>query len=94
MAFWKRSTENASPDARIRHALEDLRPLLPVDTIALELESFDRTTGTARLRMRGDCPDCEMSIGHLVVGIETKLKRDVPEVRLVELIETHGAPND
>ena len=91
MAFWNRNTENASPDARIRHALEDLRPLLPVATIALELDSFDRATGTARLRMRGDCPDCEMSISHLVVGIETKLKRDVPEVRLVELIETRGA---
>ena len=90
MVFWKRNAGSASPDARIRHALEDLRPLLPVDTVALELDSFDHETGTARLRMRGDCPDCEMSIGHLVVGIETRLKQDVPEVRLVELIDTHG----
>lgn len=90
MVFWKKSSPHASADARIRHALEDLRPLLPVDTVALELDSFDRDTGTARLRMRGTCPDCEMSIDHLVIGIEMRLKQNVPEVRLVELIDTHG----
>lgn len=88
MAFWRRGSGGSSTDARIRHALDHLRPLLPVATVALELDSFDRDTGTARLRMRGDCPDCEMSISHLVVGIEMKLKREVPEVRLVELIDT------
>ena len=81
MSFFKRS--ETTVETRIRGAIDEMRPLLRIDTVGVELVSFEDTTGTAVLRFEGDCPDCRMSASMLRQGIEAHLRRLVPEVRAV-----------
>jgi Fe-S cluster biogenesis protein NfuA len=80
-------------EARIREAIEGLRPLLGVETTGVELVSFEAATGVAVLRIEGDCPECEMSIATFRQGIEAHLKLRVPEIREIRPVSTvqrHG----
>ena len=56
-------------DSRIRDALLELRPLLHIQEATVELVQFEEETGTAVLRVEGECPDCEMSAANLIEGI-------------------------
>jgi NFU1 iron-sulfur cluster scaffold homolog, mitochondrial len=71
-------------ERRIRAALQDLRPLLRVESFAVDLVGFEPESGTVRLRVDGGCPDCELTPATLVRGIEAHLRRNVPEVESVE----------
>ena len=51
------------------------------------LVEFDAPTGTATLRIEGDCPDCEMSAANMIEGIGAHLRARVPEVKDVRRIE-------
>ena len=73
-------------EARIQQALVELRPLLRIDTVGIELVEFQRETGIAVLRFEGDCPDCEMSASMLRQGIEAHLRMQVPEIREVRAV--------
>ena len=53
----------------------------------VELVEFDAESGTAVLRVEGDCPDCELSAANLIEGIGAHLRARVPEVRDVRRIE-------
>jgi Fe-S cluster biogenesis protein NfuA len=68
-------------DGRIREALAELRPLLHIQQANLELVQFDVGSGTALLRLEGDCPDCEMSAAMMIEGIGAHLRARVPEVK-------------
>jgi Fe-S cluster biogenesis protein NfuA len=75
-------------DIRIRETLADLRPLLHIAEANLELVQFEEETGTAVLRVEGDCPDCEMSAANMIEGIAAHLRSRVPEVRDVRRVPT------
>lgn len=80
-------------EARIRDAIEGLRPLLGVDSGAVELVTFEGESGVAVLRVEGDCPACEMPVATLLQGIEAHLRLRVPEIREirpVSSLETNG----
>jgi Fe-S cluster biogenesis protein NfuA len=84
----------AAIEARIREALEGLRPLVGIDPCGLELLEFDVETGCTVLRVEGDCPDCQMSAAMLMQGIATNLRLRVPEVREVRAADgTRIDPN-
>ena len=53
-----------------------------------ELVEFEEHTGTAVLRVEGDCPDCEMSAANMMEGIAAHLRSRVPEVKDVRRIPT------
>lgn len=74
-------------DERIRETLSELRPLLHIAEASLELVSFEDETGTAILRLEGDCPDCEMSAANMLEGIGAHLRARVPEVKDVRTID-------
>jgi Fe-S cluster biogenesis protein NfuA len=57
----------------------------------MELRTFDPTTGTAVLLMRGGCPDCDCSPATFMQGIETQLKLRIAELKAV-LITEEAAP--
>ena len=73
-------------EARIRSAIEAMRPMLGIDACALELLAFRQESGTAVLRVDGSCPHCEMSVTVFLQGIEANLRSRVPEVRVVEAV--------
>ena len=74
-------------DSRIRETLVDLRPLLHIAETTVELVRFEEQTGTALLRVEGDCPDCEMSAANMLEGIAAHLRARVPEVKDVRRLE-------
>ncbi len=65
--------------------------MLRLDQAVLELVTFEKRTGVAVLRLHGDCPDCEMSVGTLREGIEAQLRMRVPEVREVRALATDAS---
>jgi Fe-S cluster biogenesis protein NfuA len=75
-------------EERITDALAQVAAMLRLDQAVVELVEFERRTGIAVLRLRGDCPDCEMSVGSLRDGIEAQLRMRVPEVREVRAVGT------
>jgi len=68
---------------RIRVAIGEMRTMLRIDTMDVELIELDADTGVAVIRCSGDCPDCDLSAEHLTVGIEAHLRQQVPEIRSI-----------
>lgn len=84
----RRGTRTHGIDHRIRDALVEVRPLLHIEQATVELVRFDGDTGTAVLRVEGDCPDCQMSAAAMLEGIGAHLRSRVPEVKDVVRTET------
>jgi Fe-S cluster biogenesis protein NfuA len=55
--------------------------MLHIDPAMIELVRFDQQTGTAVLRLEGNCPDCGLSAAMLFEGIAAHLRRRVPELK-------------
>ena len=68
---------------RIRVAIGEMRTMLRIDTMDVELIELDADTGVAVIRCSGDCPDCDLSAENLTVGIEAHLRQQVPEIRSI-----------
>jgi len=85
MSLFKQRT---SPDVddRIRSAIDEMRTLLRVETMDVELLEFDAESGTAVIRCTGDCPGCDLSAENLTVGIEAHLRLHVPEIRSIRFV--------
>jgi Fe-S cluster biogenesis protein NfuA len=77
-------------EARIGDALAQVAVMLRLDQAVIELVQFEKDTGVAVLRLRGDCPDCEMSVSTLRDGIAAQLRLRVPEVREVRALATEA----
>ena len=87
MSMWKRGRDGgAAVERRIRRALVELRPLLRIESVGIELVQFEEQTGVAVLRFEGDCPDCRMSASMLREGVEAHLRMQVPEIRGVRAV--------
>ena len=86
--FMKGTRSERDVDGRIRETLLEVRPLLHIAEANIELVQFEEDTGTAVLRVEGDCPDCEMSAGNMMEGIAAHLRARVPEVKDVRRIPT------
>ena len=78
-------------EERIVEALAQVAVMLRLDQAVIELVEFEQRTGVAVLRLRGDCPDCEMSVSTLRDGIEAQLRMRVPEVREVRSLSTDAS---
>jgi len=69
---------------RIKAALEKIRPALQAD--GGDLEYIDYADGIVTLRLKGACGSCPMSLMTLKQGIETRLRREIPEIKAVEAL--------
>ena len=74
-------------DDRIRETLGEIRALLHMEA-TIELVQFEEHTGTAALRVEGDCPDCDLSAANMMEGIGAHLRARVPEVKDVRRVQT------
>lgn len=70
---------------RVENALNRIRPALQQDGGDLELiEVTDE--GAVRIKLTGACGSCPMSQMTLKMGIEQRLREEVPEVTVVEAV--------
>lgn len=69
-------------DEQIKTALNGVRPSLQADGGDVEFVSVAQD-GTVSLRLTGACGSCPMAQQTLRVGIESYLKKEVPQVTAV-----------
>ena len=63
-----------------------IRPALQDDGGDIHFRSFDESTGTVYIKLRGACKSCSLSEDTLKGGIESMLKHYVPEVEEVKAV--------
>jgi Fe-S cluster biogenesis protein NfuA len=69
---------------KIESALSRIRPALQAD--GGDVEFVDVVDGIVKVRLTGACGGCPMSQMTLKMGIERRLKKEVPEVKSVEAV--------
>lgn len=85
MALFQRADQAQVIEAELRGAIVELREKLGEALCGVELVTYEIHTATAVLRVSGGCPDCEMTAGMLIQGIEAHLRRHVPQLEKVRL---------
>jgi Fe-S cluster biogenesis protein NfuA len=63
-----------------------IRPALQDDGGDIHFRSFDESTGTVYVKLRGACKSCSLSEDTLKSGIESMLKHYIPEVEKVKAV--------
>ncbi len=71
----------------IKKVLETIRPNLQMDGGDVQFVSFEEKSGLLKVELMGHCAHCPMSTITLKQGIETEIKRAVPEVKEVESVQ-------
>jgi Fe-S cluster biogenesis protein NfuA len=84
--FQRGRSDSASVERRIRKAIAEVRPLLHIDPVGIDLVRFEWDTGVAVVKFEGDCPDCAMSASMMRSGVEAHIRMHVPEVREVRAV--------
>ena len=69
---------------RVGKALEELRPQLQADGGDIEL--VEVKNGIVKVKMKGACAGCPMSTMTLQLGVESFLKKKIPEIARVEAV--------
>jgi len=70
---------------KVQKVLEAVRPFLQADGGDVELVEV-ADDGIVKVRLTGACGGCPMSTYTLKMGIESKLKKEIPEVKAVEQV--------
>jgi Fe-S cluster biogenesis protein NfuA len=68
----------------VEKVLDELRPLLAADGGNVELVGIDGPI--VNLRLQGACSSCPSSTMTLKMGIERKLREDIPEIGEVNAV--------
>jgi Fe-S cluster biogenesis protein NfuA len=69
---------------QVQNALDEIRPSLQADGGDVEL--VDVVDGIVKVRLTGACGGCPMSQMTLKQGIETYVKKKIPEIVSVESV--------
>ena len=72
-------------EKRVQKALDEIRPSIQADGGDIELVAVEK--GIVKVRLQGHCAGCPMSAMTLKQGVETHLKKKVPEVVKVESVQ-------
>ena len=70
---------------KVEKVLEEVRPALQADGGDVEL--VDIEDGVVKVRLQGACAGCPMSQLTLQMGIEKKMKEEIPEVTKVVAVD-------
>lgn len=70
---------------KVEKALQDVRPSLQADGGDIELVDV-KEDGTVLVKLKGACSGCPMSQMTLKQGVESYLKKQIPEVSTVESV--------
>jgi Fe-S cluster biogenesis protein NfuA len=77
----KKATNNI--EAKIKKALEKVRPSLQADGGDIKFIGWYPETGIVQVQLVGHCAHCHMSQITLKQGVEAEIKKVVPEVKEV-----------
>lgn len=69
---------------QVEKAIEEIRPHLQADGGDIELVNIEN--GIAKVRLKGTCAGCPMSTMTIKWGVESFLRKQVPEITKVEAI--------
>ena len=72
-------------EKRVQKALDEIRPNIQADGGDIELVAVEK--GIVKVRLQGHCAGCPMSAMTLKQGVETHLRKKVPEVVKVESVQ-------
>ena len=64
-------------EEQVRAVVEKVRPFLQMDGGDIELIAIEDCN--ALVRLHGACSSCSISDVHMKMGVETAIKRDIPE---------------
>jgi Fe-S cluster biogenesis protein NfuA len=70
---------------KIEHSLNSIRPYLEADGGNVKISEIT-TDNIVRLEFVGACGNCRMSTMTFKAGVEAAIKRDVPEIKAIEVI--------
>jgi len=70
---------------KIENSLDSIRPYLQADGGNVKISEVT-PEGIVRLEFVGNCGNCSMSTMTFKAGVEAAIKRDVPEVKSIEVI--------
>ncbi|MEM7817100.1 MAG: NifU family protein [Candidatus Aenigmatarchaeota archaeon] len=70
---------------KVKKALEKIKPMLEAEGGSVELVDVT-DDGVVKVRLKGACSMCPMSTYTLKLGIEQRLKEEVPEIKSVEAV--------
>jgi Fe-S cluster biogenesis protein NfuA len=70
---------------KIEHSLNSIRPYLEADGGNVKINEIT-PENIVRLEFIGACGSCRMSTMTFKAGVEAAIKRDVPEIKSVEVI--------
>jgi len=70
---------------KVKKVLEAVRPFLQADGGDVELVDVT-DDGIVKVRLTGACGSCPMSTYTLKMGVENKLKKELPEIKGVEQV--------
>lgn len=76
--------EDASLRAQVEKVLDQVRPFIQADGGDIRLVSV--IDGVVRVTMHGACVGCSSSIYTLQLGLERKLKEEIPGIKYVEAV--------
>jgi len=66
---------------KVEESIGKVRPFLQRDGGDIEL--VDIVDGVVKVRLKGACGSCPMSLMTLKMGVEKQLKQDIPEIKEV-----------
>ncbi|MEM2081128.1 MAG: NifU family protein [Candidatus Bathyarchaeia archaeon] len=75
---------NETVEAKVQKALAEIKPQIQADGGDIDLVSVEN--GTVKVRLRGACAGCPMSMLTLKQGVERVIKAKVPEIKRVEAV--------
>ena len=70
-------------EEQIKIALDNVRPSLQADGGDVEFVSVNEEEGIVSLKLTGACGSCPMAQMTLKMGIESYLKKEIPQVNSV-----------
>ena len=69
---------------KIKQVLSEIRPALQADGGDIELVGVNG--GVVKVRLKGACGSCPSSLITLKMGVEARLKEEIPDVECVEAV--------
>ena len=74
-----------SLEKRVQNVLNEIRPQIQADGGDIELVAVEKQT--VKVRLRGACAGCPMSAMTLKQGVESLVKKRIPEIQKVEAVQ-------
>lgn len=68
---------------KVTSAIETIRPMLQRDGGDIQLIDVDEATGIVKVALQGACACCPHAAQTLKLGVEARLKEEIPEVKEV-----------